>query len=156
MVVNKAQTPFAPARFNSATGEMELSEMAYSDIDLLDSIYTQTVKEKYHPAGTTFRSNITHETGHGITNKIAVKYNVDMIRLCTAIQEKVLNELKLTENDIPNHLCGYATEKDKYGHQPAEFVAEAFAEYMDSPSPRPIAQRVGIILKSMLAGGKQQ
>jgi hypothetical protein len=74
-----------------------------------------------------------------------------IIKLSQEVQDKVLKELNLTENDIAKNLSGYAIDKKATGrHQPAEFVAEAFAEYMDSPNPRPIARKVGEILKSYL------
>lgn len=46
----------------------------------------------------------------------------------------------LTQNEIKRGLSEYAL------NSPAEFIAEAFAEYMCNPAPRPLAAAVGALL----------
>jgi hypothetical protein len=150
-----SKNTYAQTKMNLATHENEvgLGGKNYKDIQALQKQYEKDVEEKYHPQGTTYKSIITHETGHAITNKIIEMQKTvysNYANLCEDIQKKVLEKLKLKNDQtiITNNLSGYGAKK------PAEFVAEAYAEYMDSPNPRPIAKEVGNMIKILLTGGR--
>ena len=49
-------------------------------------------------------------------------------------------------SDIEKSVSGYATQNH------FEWFAECFAEYMESPNPRPVAQKFGEMLEELLKG----
>ena len=62
------------------------------------------------------------------------------------IKKSVFKKLGISDGDVSSGLSSYATMNDR------EFVAEAFAEYVTSPTPRPIAVAVGEEIEKMLGG----
>jgi hypothetical protein len=124
---------------------IELNGRLYKDITKLKEIYEQGVTKGEHPVNTDYRSILTHEIGHAITWKIARDTGEDHSTLTESLREEVLKETGFTIEDVANNLSCYATEDDGSEEKNVadEFIAEAFAEYMDSATPRPIAQKTG-------------
>jgi hypothetical protein len=89
---------------------------------------------------------IIHEIGHRIdgylTNKIYGRawdhFNLDN-NISNTIRGQVLKNLGLTLDDITDNLSVYGQFNE------AEFLAEAFSEYISSASPRKIARMVDTI-----------
>lgn len=52
----------------------------------------------------------------------------------------MLKKVGIKQKDVKEHLSEYAMAKPREAH---EFFAEAFAEYMTSKNPRPLAQAFG-------------
>jgi uncharacterized protein with gpF-like domain len=136
------------ARCIPVTGEIELSGKMYKDIKKIKKSYEEDLAVKFHPAGTDYRSIFTHEIGHAITGMAAQKMGLTTAQFGLKFQSEVLQELGLSMKDIALGLSEYG-RKD-----PLEFIAEAFAEYMDSKTPRQIALKAGEKLKSYLGGRK--
>jgi uncharacterized protein with gpF-like domain len=130
------------------TGEIELSGEMYKDITKMKKSYEKDVAARFHPAGTDYRSILTHEIGHAITGQIARKLGLTIREFGLRLQNEVLQDLGLSVKDITQGLSEYGRKNS------LEFIAEAFAEYMDSKAPRPIALKVGEKLKSYLGGHK--
>jgi hypothetical protein len=129
-------------------GEIELSGEMYKNIANMKISYEQDVAAKFHPVGTDYRSVLTHEIGHIITGQISRKMKLTIREFCLKLQNEVLQNLGLSTKDITQGLSEYGRKN------PLEFIAEAFAEYMDGKAPRPIALKVGQKLKSYLGGHK--
>ncbi|MCW2278729.1 phage minor capsid protein [Heliophilum fasciatum] len=85
----------------------------------------------FHPVGTDAPSSvITHEFAHQIDNFLRNNH--------PSHRQKVIMDLWVKhKKDIKSGLSEYATSSD------AEFFAEAVAEYLHNPNPRPIAKEVG-------------
>jgi len=105
------------------------------------------VKSGWHPPGTdTVKAVMDHEFGHQID---------DLLNLTRQGMIPELREIysgALNNGGIGANLSRYAQTN------PAEFVAEAWAEYLNNPEPRPVAQAVGdLILKKHheLFGGNE-
>ncbi|GHV84304.1 hypothetical protein AGMMS50212_16440 [Spirochaetia bacterium] len=132
------------------TGEIELAGRWYKDPEKFHYVYAASVNSGFHPVGTDEKSVVTHEVGHAITGKIAKSLGLKYKEISDKIQEEVMSELGLNNTDtiIIKHLSEYGSVDS------LEFIAEAFAEYMHSPSPRAIAQKVGEKLKKLLGGLK--
>ena len=98
----------------------------YFKNDEIDVYYNKDIESGWHPKGTTGASIIVHELGHALDNMIGVSKN---------------NELKLyyekIKKEIGTGLSRYAETSIK------EFLAEGFAEYIESPNPREMALKVG-------------
>lgn len=99
---------------------------------LLDSLKLD-VLNKFHPVGCdTVKSVLDHEIGHQLDTLLKLSSKNDIRQLFdTRTKEQIMHELSTYswKNDNPN----------KYG----EFIAEAWAEYQNSPNPRLIAKEIG-------------
>ena len=94
-----------------------------------------------------------HEFGHSIDHLLTRKGNIfdpkyigKDATASTVIKKSVFKKLGISDGDVSSGLSSYATMNDR------EFVAEAFAEYVTSPTPRPIAVAVGEEIEKMLGG----
>ncbi len=87
----------------------------------------------YHPKGcNTADSVVYHELGHFLSNLCRLEEDSEFKGFYSG----------LTTKQIEQGLSRYATTS------PSEFLAEAFAEYMCNPSPRPIAAKIGKLIDS--------
>ena len=120
----------------SYSNVVTLNKKKYSDLATLKESYDNTVKGQFHPQGTTYNSIITHELGHGLLSYIEKTYKISGVD----IRATVLNKIGIKQKDVKEYLSEYAMAKPRKAH---EFFAEAFAEYMDSPKPRPLAVAFG-------------
>jgi SPP1 gp7 family putative phage head morphogenesis protein len=145
-VNNRLKTAYAQCTLN--TGMIDLAGMFYKDVSKLKMSYERDLESLFHPAGTDYRSILTHEIGHVITGKISKKLGLTFREFGDKLEDEVLSELGLSKADIGINLSFYGRKNS------LEFIAEAFAEYMDSKAPRRIALKVGEKLKSYLGGIK--
>lgn len=128
------------------TNMLLISEVFYGDISNLKSLYKINVEGKFHPLGTDVDAVILHEMGHVIETKLAeilASDTKEMRRIryiervvSKELKRKTLEELNIedTEENIKENLSAYAAMTT------SEFMAEAFAEAMDSPNPRKVAR----------------
>lgn len=124
---------------------MVLNEDRYQNPNSqLKESYEKDIKVKWHPEGTDYKSIVTHEIGHILHNEMADKLDTDVAKLTSRIKRNVLKNLKIKPADVTDGLSAYATVNTK------EFFAEAFAEWIDSENPRPIAKEFGRILQEEL------
>jgi hypothetical protein len=146
VVNNRLKTVYAQCSLN--TGTIDLAGAFYKDIPKLKLSYERDLKSLFHPAGTDYHSILTHEIGHAVTGKIAKKLGLTFREFGDKLEDEVLKELGLSKADVGVKLSFYSRKNS------LEFIAEAFAEYMDSKAPRRIALKVGEKLKSYLGGIK--
>ncbi|MFA5336483.1 MAG: phage minor capsid protein [Candidatus Omnitrophota bacterium] len=86
------------------------------------------VKTKWHPVGCDkVKSVVDHEMGHQIDKLVGAKMDPDINHL---FRDTMINGM------MKDDLSEYA-ERDL-----GEFIAESWSEYMNNPTPRPIAQKV--------------
>ena len=98
-----------------------------------------------HPIGTSYRSIVVHEAGHSIILMISVKHgSLQVKELCDKIQKDVLDCYNITQDHITDELSRYAKESS------FDFVAEGLAEFVDSKTPRRVAQKIGEIVLAYL------
>ena len=92
------------------------------------------VADGFHPVGCdTIRSVLDHEIGHQLDHLLDLRTSRDFLAYYNS----------LSPDDIKKGLSVYATKNS------AEFIAEAWTEYLNNPNPRPIAKKVGdMIVKS--------
>lgn len=86
----------------------------------------------FHPVGCgTIKSVIDHELGHMLDFVLDVS------------QSNVFKQFisQFTVRDLERHLSGYCVCTGR--PEPAEILAEAYAEYRNNPNPRPIAVAIG-------------
>lgn len=127
----------------SIVNSVTLNSSWYNSLDKLKKSYAEDVEKNWHPQGTDYNSVITHELGHGLLGYIQSNLGVSG----KAIRAKVLKKQGLRIKDIDNHLSRYPNNSKSPIH---EFFAEAFAEYVDSPNPRPLAVEFGKEIERIL------
>lgn len=134
-------------------GEISLSKAYFANNSKIASAWRKCVENGFHPKGTSNHASIVHEFGHSIDHLLTrkgdifdPKYIGKDATASTTIKKRVFKKLGIVDDDVAAGLSSYATMNDK------EFVAEAFAEYVTSPTPRPIAVAVGEEIKKMLGG----
>lgn len=110
----------------------------------------------YHPAGVGADSIITHEFCHAICNYINHIRRI-YIGVVKQIEDTIYEDVmkKCCEHDgycekDANLIYTYQNVSGYASYDPGEFVAEAFSEYVDSESPRPIAVEVGTRMKYLM------
>lgn len=90
------------------------------------------VNKKFHPVGCdTVKSVFDHEIAHQIDKAVQLKTNTRMLNLYNS----------LTPQEIKEGLSGYGTRNI------GEFIAEGYAEYLNNPQPRKIAQEIMAIIE---------
>ena len=143
----------AMAACGRSVGEVSLSKSYFGKNSKISAAWQRCVESGLHPRGTSSYSAIVHEFGHSVDHLITrmgdmfdPKYIGKDATASTAIRKSVYKKLGISDGDVASGLSSYATMNDK------EFVAEAFAEYVTSPTPRPIAVAVGEEIEKMLGG----
>ena len=119
-------------------------------IEGLKQNYQKDVDSGFHPAGTDYKSIIWHEYGHmyaytkcktglgfaanetlGFWDGADYAKGIRSRNYEKGVIRDAANSLKITQKELKKRISRYA-EKN-----PAETFAEAFAEYHNSPKPRP-------------------
>lgn len=103
--------------------------------------FLNSIKEdvvfKFHPQGCdTIRSILDHEIGHQIDDMLDLWDNVEIAKLYRS----------MTPGEMTNKLSRYAWDNSNRIKE-REFVAEAWAEYVNNPEPREVARKVGEIIE---------
>ena len=103
--------------------------------------FLNSIKEdvvfKFHPQGCdTIRSILDHEIGHQIDDMLDLWDNVEIAKLFKS----------MTPGEMTNKLSRYAWDNSNPMTE-REFVAEAWAEYVNNPEPREVARKVGEIIE---------
>ena len=143
----------AMASCGRSFGEVSLSRSYFGKNSKISAAWQRCVESGLHPSGTSSYSAIVHEFGHSIDHLLTRKGNIfdpkyigKDATASTVIKKSVFKKLGISDGDVSSGLSSYATMNDR------EFVAEAFAEYVTSPTPRPIAVAVGEEIEKMLGG----
>lgn len=134
------------------SGGVEVNPSFFSKWSKVESSYNNDVKSGWHPKGTTAESIVVHELGHAIDGLLSKE---DVLGKGTSVLgKKVSSYLKPTIM----HRCGLTSSSYDVGHNvseyatknPAEWLAECFAEYITSASPRPVATELGKELEKLI------
>lgn len=109
-------------------GIMVNSNKPYSELVVGAAKY----ENGWHPKGaSTVKSYFDHEVGHIIDYAYGIRSDKDMIALFN----------QYTKREIETGLSGYGATSI------AEFIAEGYTEYVNSPAPREIARQIGAIIE---------
>lgn len=105
----------------------------------IDTSLANDVKSKWHPPGCgTLKAVFDHELGHEIDRLLGLRTNADF--------------LKLHREETAKGKQHVVDSLSTYGHKnEAEFIAEAWSEYLNNETPRPIAVAVGTLIKKLYA-----
>ncbi|ADQ06498.1 hypothetical protein Calhy_0761 [Caldicellulosiruptor hydrothermalis 108] len=147
-----AQSMISFGEFHYDT-ELSISRENMKSIEKVQEKYQHDLLYNFHPDGTDENAIILHELGHFIEYKLALltsntlKEAYEKIRkheVAELIMNYTLDKCGIEPNDketIKKELSGYAC------YSAAEFMAEAFAEAMNSQKPRKVAKVFLEVLK---------
>lgn len=106
----------------------------------------RNVESKFHPVGCdTVRSVLDHEIGHQIDDLLDLWDNPEIAKLYRS----------MTNDEMTEALSQYAWNNSAQ-IEGREFIAEAWSEYMNNPTPRPVAKSVGEIIEEEYRKYKQR
>lgn len=127
----------------------------YSNWSNVVKSYERDVLCNWHPFGTTAESVVTHEVGHAIDGYLANSgilggYNAagEYRYASSLLRSRIMKQCGLTVGDSANAVSRYGAKN------PQEWFAEAFAEYITSANPRPVATTLGKEIEELLKGVK--
>lgn len=127
----------------------------YSNWSNVVKSYERDVLSNWHPFGTTAESVVTHEVGHAIDGYLSNSgilggYNAagEYRYASSLLRSKVMKQCGLTVKDSASAVSIYGSTN------PQEWFAEAFAEYITSANPRPVAATLGKEIERLLKGVK--
>ncbi len=127
---------------HGAAKDMGLSGICFNTTwkgEKIEQSLVSEVKYKGHPVGTaTLKAVFDHELGHEIDRLIGLRTHSDFLKLYNEERGK-------GRQYIVDNLSSYSYKNA------AEFIAEAWSEYLNNEKPRPIAAAVGTLIKKMYA-----
>ena len=103
--------------------------------ELISSI-KRDIASNFHPLGITneIKSIFDHEMGHQLSDLVKASSNSEIKDLFIDVSKR---------DAFKSEISGYASKNI------SEFIAESWSEFRNSPTPRPIAKKVGSILTSL-------
>lgn len=143
--------PKAPARawalshrglvgFNGITFNQKHTGKA--GVEKMEVALKYSVAKKFHPEGCdTLKSLADHEYGHQLDGLLGLSGMREITELNTEAKGGKQWGPDVTAT-ITNNVSKYAATNV------AEFIAESWSEYRNNPNPRPIAQKMGAIIKA--------
>lgn len=106
--------------------------------DALEKRLSSDVKNGFHPTGCdTVKSMMDHEFGHALDDIYDISKSPEVMEIFNTANVEYIN----------SGLSRYALTDSK------EFVAEAWAEYLNNPAPREISKKIGDLMISKIKGG---
>lgn len=138
---NLKGSTYAQCSMGFGHGGVTINRKWFSELKKIAESYTRDVAAGFHPVGTDWKSIVTHEFGHALDDLLSKTYLAAGTKNAWGVPKQVSAELRpkvmkacgLKVSDTRKAVSEYAT-KDAY-----EWFAEAFAEGMDSATPRPVA-----------------
>lgn len=104
--------------------------------DLIKTL-ERCVQSGWHPIGCdTIKSVVDHEYAHQLDNMLGIGRDPEFLKLYNSF----------TKDEIKKGLSEYATDDKNPIINMGEFIAEAWAEYVNNPNPRPISKQFGDLL----------
>ena len=120
--------------FDYQTKTIHFSKTKFKNWTELEKMYAEDVESKFHPQGTTASACFYHEFGHAVDHSRGIKSSkksVDKILFDYGYGRVNANQ---RENALIKELSLYSTSNTRPSYQ--EVVAESFAEWYNSDSPR--------------------
>lgn len=116
-------------------GGIAVNKKFGADPEMFAKSLQRDVSTAWHPVGCdTIKSVIDHEFGHALDNVYKVSDS--------SIVKELYNKKSVTE--IQESLSRYAAKNRE------EFVAEAWSEYLNNPTPRPVSKEIGDFIISKI------
>jgi SPP1 gp7 family putative phage head morphogenesis protein len=124
----------------SQIGSIRLNKKYFTDDKLLIKEYLNSVEFNIHPQKTTYEALLAHEIGHSLGEYLEKEKGLSR----NQVKKDVLKVANYTAKDVPEKLSESAD------YNASEFIAEAFAEYVNSPNPRKLAKKFGEYINKKL------
>ena len=127
--------------FTRGGGGINVNKMRFNDAAALAKSYLEDLKLGFHPAGTDWKSIVTHELGHALDGYLSnlglagakSQWSYQTKDVSAMLRPKVMKACGLKVADARKEVSGYAVKNAR------EWFAECFAEAMKSGNPRKVA-----------------
>lgn len=135
---------------------LRLDPSFFGDMDKAAKYYNSEVEKGFHPQGTTVDSVVYHELTHVLEKNAFVSPLEE--HLSTTVIKRVSDSMGISMTECAERVSLYAKKTYNDGRERhAEFLAEAYSEYLTSPHPRAVAVEVGKeVEKELKARGLMQ
>ena len=120
-------------------GDIRFNPRYMKNLNLLKRTYQEDVDCGFAPGGTDYRHIFYHELTHQLENVVNDKGG---LRLSAVVMKKVSKKLGMTAEECQIAVSEYSKSNSVRGKY-AEWLAESYAEYLTSDSPRKVAMEVG-------------
>ena len=122
-------------------GKINVNVTKFNDPVALAKSYLNDLKSGFHPAGTDWKSIVTHEIGHALDGYLSnlglagakSQWSYQTKDVSAMLRPKVMKSCGLKVADARTEVSGYATKNAR------EWFAECFAEAIKSGNPRKVA-----------------
>lgn len=116
---------------------IHLNPNYFGDKEKFEAVYKESIEKGFHPEGTDYRAMVIHEIGHALDHYYGQELNNGSD--ISINMRRSHDKMGITKGylGIKEGLSEYATVNS------GEYLAEGFAEYINSPNPRPIAKAIG-------------
>lgn len=123
-------------------GGISLNKEFAKNSDLNQEDFRKCVRLKFHPIGCdTYQSTFDHEIGHRLDLLLNITSGEGKTKSAEDLLSFIREEMGKGTDYVTNNLSAYGSYNE------AEFLAEAYSEYKNNPEPRPIAKKVGFLIK---------
>lgn len=126
--------------FTRGGGRVEVSTRIFKNVQAVVDQFSKDLAAGFHPAGTDWKSIITHELGHALDGYLtnlgiagSNRGGWDSKDVSALLRPKVMRACGLKVSDAGREVSWYATRNAR------EWFAECFAEAVRSGSPRRVA-----------------
>lgn len=144
---------YAQCHYGLGHGGISVNTTYFGDAAKITKSYAGDLAAGFHPAGTTYGSIVTHELGHAVDDYLThtiqaagMQNSWKPKKVSAYLRPRVMKACGLTVGDTKTAVSGYATQ------DALEWFAECFAEWVDSPTPRPVAAEFGKQLLELMKG----
>ena len=141
-----ASIPSRAYAYSAPSTKFDLNGVAFNAKykgDKVKKTLDYDLKLKWHPEGcNTVKSVFDHELGHKIDETIGLRSDPEFLKIFSDAEQK-------GKDFIKDNLSEYAYKQSKTtaDYNPkAEFISEAWSEYLNNPNPRPIAKSIGDLI----------
>ena len=115
-----------------------MNKKYFTDDELLIKEYLNSVAFNIHPQKTTYEALLAHEIGHSLGEYLEKGLSRNKVK------KDVLKMANYKTKDVPEKLSESAD------YNSSEFIAEAFAEYINSSNPRKLSKKFGEYINKKL------
>ncbi|KWW25388.1 MAG: Phage Mu protein F like protein domain protein [bacterium F082] len=141
-----ASIPSNAYAYSAPSTKFDLNGVAFNANykgDKVKKTLDSDLKAKWHPEGcNTVKSVFDHELGHKIDETLGLRSDAEFLKIFTDAEQQGKAYIKDNLSEY-----AYMQSKTTPDYNPkAEFIAEAWSEYLNNPNPRPIAKSVGDLI----------
>lgn len=141
-----ASIPSRAYAYSAPSTRFDLNDVALNASFRGDKVKNQLdtdVKARWHPEGcNTVKSVFDHELGHKIDETLGLRTDPEFVKIFSDAEKQGKDYIK---NNFSEYAYKQSYKSGNYDPK-AEFIAEAWSEYLNNANPRQLAKSVGDLI----------